>query len=484
MSAQEPYDYLSTVTPDTDLSLSIVAQGSVKENSRQNVVIHEGDDESEERIILSSTPVFSCDFQWNQLSESDAGSVLDLYHSANGMGKSFKWIHDGHMYVARFDCEMNRSGPAPSRYGSSVKLKLLGKVTNYALNLNGTNEYLDAVSLGAEIITNGAFASDLSDWDLTVGSGGGSITWSAGTLLFTQGGVSKGMYASQDIATTIGSMYKVTVTVATSGGPSTRVAVGTTQNGNQIYLGEYGGARSITVYFVATSATTWINLVDANSPTLTSTWDNVVVKEVTIVPKAFSCWVYPGAAGTSGGYTYHQIITKHTAYSFGLLFDYDLTPNRIYIFFEDSLGNLSSAYYSITNYTAWYHIVGQFESDNKAHLYVNGVDQTPGSAISDAMGYNNTMAGAAVQIGGGLTGRYSSCIVDECRIYDQPLTAAQISAMYADPKYGPTGNLLAYWSFNRISDDLASGIRDESGNGNSGTVYNIDSSNFVAGKEW
>jgi len=113
------------------VTLSITAQGSVHEESRENTVVHLGDDESEERIILSSTPVFFASFGWNVLSESDAGTILDLYHtSAQGMGKSFKWTHGGHTYAVRFACEMSRSGSAASRYGSNVKLKLLGRIAD------------------------------------------------------------------------------------------------------------------------------------------------------------------------------------------------------------------------------------------------------------------------------------------------------------------------------------------------------------------
>jgi len=129
VAAKEPYDYLGTATADVDVTLSIAAQGEVSEESRTNTVIHLGDDESEERIILSSNPVFFATYQWNILSEADSGTILDLYHtSAKGMGRSFKWVHDGHTYVVRFDGEMQRRGSGPSRYGIPVRLKLLGKV--------------------------------------------------------------------------------------------------------------------------------------------------------------------------------------------------------------------------------------------------------------------------------------------------------------------------------------------------------------------
>lgn len=131
MASREPYDYLGDATPDVDVTLSITAQGEVAEESRTNTIIHIGDDESEERIIMSSTPVFYATFGWNILSEADSGTILDLYHaSAQGMAKSFKWVHDGHTYVVRFDCEMQRKGSGPSRYGIPVKLKLLGKIVD------------------------------------------------------------------------------------------------------------------------------------------------------------------------------------------------------------------------------------------------------------------------------------------------------------------------------------------------------------------
>ena len=131
MASKEPYDYISTISADVDATLSIVAQGVVTEESRENTIIHIGDDESEERIILSSTPVFYVSFQWAMLSESDSGTVLDLYHtSAQGMGKSFKWVHDGHTYVVRFDCTLSRVGNSHHRYGSQVKLKILGRIAD------------------------------------------------------------------------------------------------------------------------------------------------------------------------------------------------------------------------------------------------------------------------------------------------------------------------------------------------------------------
>ena len=132
MAEKEPYDYISLATADVDATLIIVAQGQVTETSKENTVIHVGDDGSEERIILSTTPMFTLSWDWNVLSEIDSGTILGLYHtSAQGMGRSFKCTHAGHTYVVRFACDLTRRGQHASRYGiPGITLKILGKVAD------------------------------------------------------------------------------------------------------------------------------------------------------------------------------------------------------------------------------------------------------------------------------------------------------------------------------------------------------------------
>jgi len=127
MAAKEPYDYLSSATADVDYTLAVSARGRVTEESTTNVVIHVGDDGSEERILLSSTPTFYLSWDYGVLSESDSGTVMDVYHTtAKGRLFSFKYAHDGHTYVVRFDCDLERSGPTHDAYGTSMRLKILG----------------------------------------------------------------------------------------------------------------------------------------------------------------------------------------------------------------------------------------------------------------------------------------------------------------------------------------------------------------------
>lgn len=136
MSASEPYDYLSTITADySATTLSITAQETFTEEGFKNQVIHLADDNSEERITLSSGSIFYAEIPWPILSEADAGTIMDLYHDAtkaNGMGRTFQWLsHDGHTYVVRFDCKLSRTtGPAVQFGIPTVRLRILGRIAD------------------------------------------------------------------------------------------------------------------------------------------------------------------------------------------------------------------------------------------------------------------------------------------------------------------------------------------------------------------
>ena len=135
MSAQEIYDYVSTITADYDYTLTIKAGYTVTEEGQKNQVIHMADDNSEERITLSTGSIFYISWDWGLLSGADSGTIMDLYHDpakANGMGNSFKWTgHDGHTYVVRFAGPLSRVGNAVSRWGiPGVRLRILGRIAD------------------------------------------------------------------------------------------------------------------------------------------------------------------------------------------------------------------------------------------------------------------------------------------------------------------------------------------------------------------
>jgi hypothetical protein len=76
----EPYDYLSTITSDYDYTLTIKAQGTVTEEGYKSQVIHLADDNSEEVVTLSPNSIFYVSWNWGLLSESESGTIFDLYH--------------------------------------------------------------------------------------------------------------------------------------------------------------------------------------------------------------------------------------------------------------------------------------------------------------------------------------------------------------------------------------------------------------------
>jgi len=135
MSASEIYDWVanaSPATPDYNYTLQIKAQGSVKESGKKDQEVHEADDTTEEVVTLNSTSVFNVSWSYARLSESEAGTIMDLYHDtakANGMARSFLWLsYDGHTYKVRFNCDLDRTRTRSQWGASEVKLKILGRI--------------------------------------------------------------------------------------------------------------------------------------------------------------------------------------------------------------------------------------------------------------------------------------------------------------------------------------------------------------------
>jgi hypothetical protein len=139
MAAKEMYDYLSPATADVAITLGggayeIHPQGVIAEIGIKNQEIHEADDNSEERISFSDDSIFRVQLNWEVVTESEAGTLIDFYYDAakgNGRGNTFQWEHptDGHTYVVRFDCDMERVRRAHDIYGIlNITLRVLGYV--------------------------------------------------------------------------------------------------------------------------------------------------------------------------------------------------------------------------------------------------------------------------------------------------------------------------------------------------------------------
>jgi len=139
MAEIEMYDYLDSATPDygddsSEESLSLTPHNSIVELSEKNQIIHVADDNSEERISLSDDNIFRVTLQWETITESEAGTIVDFYYNAskgNGITRTFVWDHptDGHSYVVRFDGPIKRQINPASIYDiKSITLRVLGKV--------------------------------------------------------------------------------------------------------------------------------------------------------------------------------------------------------------------------------------------------------------------------------------------------------------------------------------------------------------------
>lgn len=137
MAAAEMYDYLPDAIPDVsdELDCRVIMPTAIGfEEGDKNTVIIEGDDESEERIVISTQSIFIGPIQWLNLTRDEAGTIFDLYHSTSkacGEGNAFYLIpptnYDGHTYVARFIGKFKRIYRENQIWDVFANFKILGR---------------------------------------------------------------------------------------------------------------------------------------------------------------------------------------------------------------------------------------------------------------------------------------------------------------------------------------------------------------------
>jgi len=137
MANFEPYDYLTTISPDySATTLSVTPQGIMYEDGSKNVIVHRGDDRSRQSIIFSSDSIIYARLTWTALSRSDSGTIFDFYHDPNkacAQARSFKWAHptDSHTYVVYFASTLSRFKQNASIYGfNGIILELSGRIAD------------------------------------------------------------------------------------------------------------------------------------------------------------------------------------------------------------------------------------------------------------------------------------------------------------------------------------------------------------------
>ena len=140
MANAEMYDYLSTITADYNSTLDIPSRVEMVDEGEKRIHIKRYDDESETRIVRSTTSLFLVRVQFPNITEANAGTIFDWYHDAAkacGMKNSFKWINYGepvasrHTYVVRFASTVPRGVVPTYRYSmTGILLRVLGRIAD------------------------------------------------------------------------------------------------------------------------------------------------------------------------------------------------------------------------------------------------------------------------------------------------------------------------------------------------------------------
>jgi len=128
----------------------------------------------------------------------------------------------------------------------------------------------------------------------------------------------------------------------------------------------------------------------------------------------------------------------------------------------------------------WQHVVAVYDNGSMK-FYLNGVQYT--SSTSEGSHSSSGTFTIGANQNGGLN--YYKGDIDDVALWNEALTAAEITALYNAGSglnaavnagnYTSSSNLLGYW---RMNEGTGSTLTDGSGNGNSGTLVNMASSNW------
>lgn len=208
-----------------------------------------------------------------------------------------------------------------------------------------------------------------------------------------------------------------------------------------------------------------------------------------------SAWIYPHSQGEGN---YGRILDKTTGLgpTNGWIFNTDANTNISFTVDYDTTNlNVVSSTGTIT-YNKWQHVAvtwdGSAEADN-VHLYVDGVEVRK-STNTDGVTARDSDASATLRIGNNSTlARTFDGVIDEVKLYNYVLTDDEIKIEYnrgaalalgvgqndSDPKTPGSTDLKAWW---KLDEGSGTSAYDISGNGNTGTLTNMGSGDWVQGK--
>src|SRR3989344_3381762 len=147
------------------------------------------------------------------------------------------------------------------------------------------------------------------------------------------------------------------------------------------------------------------------------------------------------------------------------------SPYAVLVGITTSIDRRTAA--NIIKPNSWNHIVGTYNGSGASsgiNIYVNGVSQSLVDAVNFGLGDAQTTIGASIV--SGLPTRLFDGLIDEVRVYNRALSAAEIQALYKSgasrQTQGPSNpGLVGYWPMNENTGTVAS---DFSGNGNRGIL--------------
>ena len=185
-----------------------------------------------------------------------------------------------------------------------------------------------------------------------------------------------------------------------------------------------------------------------------------------------SAWVNLNSLPTSGNIA--SIVDKHTATGWE---NYEIdVRNTAGVYTWELLFNNNSGTAYTASYTAtpglgtWYLVTGVWDSStSNEYLYLNG---TLVATVNQAGAVPDASSGRYLQIGvqNQTAGKYLDGTVDDVRVYNRALSAAEVGQLYGGASCGPaapSSNLVGWW---KMDDGSGSTFADSSSTANNGTL--------------
>src|SRR3989344_1152293 len=138
---------------------------------------------------------------------------------------------------------------------------------------------------------------------------------------------------------------------------------------------------------------------------------------------------------------------------------------------------------SVLNLNTWYYVTA-VRSGNNVSLYINGQLNAGPTAQSKTPTASGDALSIGVADGGNPTDAPFDGSIDEVRVYDRALTSSEVERLYKLQKPKVTSGvdntgLVGYWAF---EEGVGTRAEDSSFNTNTGTLTNMDNSDWVTGR--